>query len=42
MGGLQSSGVLKKSPLGCILTHWKDLEDEEGEDPWEIQGDWEM
>ena len=25
MGGQQSSDILKKSPLGCILAHWKDI-----------------
>ena len=26
MGNKQSEGILKRSPLGCILAHWKDLE----------------
>ncbi|XP_055556316.1 uncharacterized protein LOC129734922 [Falco cherrug] len=25
MGGKQSGGILKKSPLGCVLNHWKDI-----------------
>lgn len=25
MGEQQSRGILKKSPLGCILAHWKDI-----------------
>lgn len=25
MGGKQSGGILKKSPLGCILAHWKEI-----------------
>lgn len=25
MGGKQSGGILKKSPLGCILNHWKKI-----------------
>jgi len=25
MGGKQSGGLVKKSPLGCVLTHWKDI-----------------
>ena len=25
MGGNQSSKIPKKSPLGCILAHWKDI-----------------
>ncbi|MCQ4179547.1 hypothetical protein FK518_28790, partial [Klebsiella pneumoniae] len=24
-GGKQSSGVVKRSPLGCILAHWKEI-----------------
>lgn len=25
MGHRQSGGILTKSPLGCILAHWKDI-----------------
>ena len=25
MGGKQSGGILKKSPLGCVLSHWRDI-----------------
>jgi len=25
MGGKQSGGIVEKSPLGCILAHWKDI-----------------
>lgn len=25
MGGKQSGGIAKKSPLGCVLAHWKDI-----------------
>ena len=25
MGNSQNKDVLKKSPLGCILAHWKDI-----------------
>lgn len=25
MGGQQSGGILKKSPLGCVLAHWKEI-----------------
>ncbi|KAK4817884.1 hypothetical protein QYF61_001694 [Mycteria americana] len=25
MGGQQSGGIVKKSPLGCILAHWKEI-----------------
>jgi len=25
MGGKQSGGIVKKSLLGCILAHWKDI-----------------
>ncbi|KAK4814775.1 hypothetical protein QYF61_026752 [Mycteria americana] len=25
MGGEQSGGIVKKSPLGCILAHWKEI-----------------
>ena len=25
MGGKQSGGILKKNPLGCVLSHWKDI-----------------
>ncbi|KAK4828284.1 hypothetical protein QYF61_024949 [Mycteria americana] len=25
MGGQQSGGVVKKSPLGCMLAHWKEI-----------------
>ncbi|KAK4810826.1 hypothetical protein QYF61_008798, partial [Mycteria americana] len=25
MGGRQSGGIVKKSPLGCILAHWKEI-----------------
>ncbi|XP_069716937.1 uncharacterized protein [Phaenicophaeus curvirostris] len=25
MGGRQSGGIVKKSPLGCVLAHWKDV-----------------
>lgn len=25
MGGQQSGGIVKKSPLGCVLSHWKEI-----------------
>lgn len=25
MGGRQSGGIVKKSPLGCVLAHWKEM-----------------
>uniref|UniRef100_A0A8C4UZT5 Core shell protein Gag P30 domain-containing protein n=1 Tax=Falco tinnunculus TaxID=100819 RepID=A0A8C4UZT5_FALTI len=25
MGGKQSGGIVKKSPLGCVLAHWKEI-----------------
>ena len=25
MGSGQSGGIVKKSPLGCIVTHWKKI-----------------
>lgn len=25
MGGRQTGGILKKSTLGCVLSHWKDI-----------------
>ena len=25
MGGKQSGGILKKNPLGCVLSDWRDI-----------------
>lgn len=30
MGGVQGKEILRKSPLGCTLAHWKDIAGELG------------